>query len=262
MTNKRLRSFRVGATRAWMLLKSGTVWGHTMPANTVGIRSRDGGQFDCYLVTPETSQVVPAVVLASTVHGVDADIRAIADEFATHGVIGAAPDLFWRSTAARHSREAAQRSPSRLEQIKVGEADMADTLAHLGTLAAFNGRAVAMGFCYGGPYAILGPKRLGYAAGISCHGSQMLDYIPELECIGEPVCLMWGDQDHRAPAEVLDAYRNEASHMNNVEVHIFAGVLHGYMMPGNSKAFAPVAREFSMARALAILDSFKSARAA
>ena len=34
-----------------------------------------------------------------------------------------------------------------------------------------------MGFCYGGPYAILGPKRLGYAAGISCHGTQMLDYI-------------------------------------------------------------------------------------
>jgi hypothetical protein len=28
-----------------------------------------------------------------------------------------------------------------------------------------------------GLYAILGPKRLGYSAGISCHGSQMLDYI-------------------------------------------------------------------------------------
>jgi len=37
---------------------------------------------------------------------------------------------------------------------------MADTLAYLRTLASFNGRAATVGFCYGGPHAILGPKRL------------------------------------------------------------------------------------------------------
>ena len=58
---------------------------------------------------------------------------------------------------------------------------MVDTLAHLRTLPQFNGRAATMGFCYGGPYAILGPKRLGYDAGISCHGTRLLDYIDELE---------------------------------------------------------------------------------
>ncbi len=94
---------------------------------------------------------------------------------------------------------AAQRSQPRLEKIKAGEGDMADTLAYLGTLPKFNGRAAAMGFCYGGPYAILGPKRLGYAAGISCHGTQMLDYIQELDGVAESVCIIWGDQDHRAP---------------------------------------------------------------
>ena len=64
-----------------------------------------------------------------------------------------------------------------------------------------------MGFCYGGPYAILGPKRLGYDAGISCHGTRMLDFIDELNGVTAPVCIIWGDQDHAAPAEVLDAYR-------------------------------------------------------
>src|SRR5256885_9858716 len=59
------------------------------------------------------------------------------------------------------------------EKIKQGEADMADTLARLGELPEFNGSAVAMGFCYGGPYAILAPKRLGYTAGVSCHGTQI-----------------------------------------------------------------------------------------
>lgn len=231
-----------------------------MPATVTNIRSRDGGEFDCYLVTPETDDPVPAIVLASAIHGVDADIRAIADELAAHGFIVAAPDLFWRSIPGPLSpgdERAAQRSQPRLEHIKIGEADMADTLAYLGALPKFNGRAAAMGFCYGGPYAILGPKRLGYAAGISCHGTQMLDYIQELDGVGEPVCIIWGDQDHQAPLAVLNAYRGIPSHMKNVEVRIFPGVLHGYMMRGSAKAFDPATYEFSMSRTLAILESLK-----
>jgi carboxymethylenebutenolidase len=231
--------------------------------NAVNIGSRDGGVFDCYLVTPETHDPVPAIVLASAVHGVDADIRAIADEFAAHGFIVAAPDLFWRSIPGALSHDddrATQRSQPRIEYIRAGEADMADTLAYLGTLPTFNGRAAVMGFCYGGPYAILGPKRLGYAAGISCHGTQMLDYIHELDGVGEPICIIWGDQDHRAPAEVLDAYHGIPSRMKNVEVHILPGVLHGYMMRGSPTAFHSASRDFSMARALAILHGLRGGR--
>lgn len=226
----------------------------------IKIRSRDGGEFECYLVTPDTDAKVPAIVLASAVHGVDKDIRAIADDFASNGYIAAAPDLFWRSIPgplARDDDRTKQRSQPRLEKIKAGEADMADTLAELRKQTQFNGRAAAIGFCYGGPYAILGPKRLGYAAGISCHGTQLLDYIKELEGVTQPVCIIWGDQDHQAPAPVLDAYRGVPSRMKNVEVHIFPGVLHGYMMRENPKAFSQKTYEFSMARTLAILSGLR-----
>ena len=111
--------------------------------NTVKIRSREGGEFDCYLVTPKADGAVPAIVLASAVHGVDADIRALADEFAAGGVIAAAPDLFWRTIPGPVSHDdgrAQQRSQPRLERIKTGESEMADTLAHLRTMAQFNGR--------------------------------------------------------------------------------------------------------------------------
>jgi carboxymethylenebutenolidase len=225
------------------------------------VRSSEGGEFDCYLNSPAAAREIPAVVLASAVHGVDADIIAIADEFAGHGFIAAAPDLFWRTLPGPLSHDdgrAQQRSQPRLDKIKQGEADMADTLARLGELPEFNGSAVAMGFCYGGPYAILGPKRLGYAAGISCHGTQMLDYLHDLEDVSEPVCILWGDRDHRAPDDVLSAYRAVASRKKTVEVHIFPGVQHGYMMRGSPKAFNAQAREFSMVRAVAILDGFRS----
>ena len=234
-----------------------------MPGKTISIRSRAGGKFGCYLAAPDTKDLSPAIVLASAIHGVDEDIRAIADEFAGHGFIAAAPDLFWRSLPgplSRSDERAAQRSQPRLTNIKAGEDDMADTLTHLSTLRKFNGRAAAMGFCYGGPYAILGPKRLGYAAGISCHGTLMLEYIEELEGGTQPVCIIWGDQDHLAPIKVLDAYREIASRVNNVELHIIPGVRHSYMMPGSPAAFNPVARDFSMQRALALLQHIKSAR--
>jgi carboxymethylenebutenolidase len=231
-----------------------------MPGKTIKIRSSEGSEFDCYLAMPAVAGQVPAVVLASAVHGVDSDIVALAEEFASHGFIAAAPDLFWRTVPGplTHADDRSQkRSQPRLEKIKTGERDMKDTLAHLGTVPQFNGRAAVMGFCYGGPYAILGPKRLGYAAGISCHGSQMGDYIQELDGVTQPVCIIWGDQDHRAPPPVLDAYRPVPARMKNVEVHIFPGILHGYMMPGAPKAFDQKTRDFSMGRALAILGDLR-----
>jgi len=235
-----------------------------MSGQTVKIRSSDGGEFDCYLVIPQADGAVPAIVLASAIHGVDADIRAIADEFAANGYVAAAPDLFWRSVPGplpREDERAAKRAQPRLERIKAGESDLKDTLAYLRTLAQFNRQAAVIGFCYGGPYAILGPKRLGYAAGISCHGTQLLDYIQELEGMTELVCIIWGDRDHVAPAPVLDAYRGVAPRMKNLDLNIFPGILHGFMMPSAPAAFDKKTRDFSMARALAILDGLRSGRA-
>jgi carboxymethylenebutenolidase len=232
-----------------------------MSGETIKIRSSEGGAFDCYLVTPKSDAPMPAIVLASAVHGVDADIRGLADEFAASGVIAAAPDLFWRTVPGPLSHDdgrSQQRSQPRLDKIKTGERDLTDMLAYLPTLPQFNGNAAVIGFCYGGPYAILGPKRLGYAAGISCHGTQLLDYVRELDGVTKPVCIIWGDRDSRAPAEVLDAYRPIPARMKNVEVHIFPGVQHGYMMPGAPQAFDAKTREFSMTRTKAILDGLRT----
>jgi len=235
-----------------------------MSGKTVKIRATGGGEFDCYLVVPQTDAAVPAMVLASAIHGVDADILAIADEFAADGYVVAAPDLFWRTVPGprpRTDERSKERAQPRLARIKTGEADLVDTLAFLRTLPQFNGRAAVMGFCYGGPYAIIGPKRLGYAAGVSCHGTQLLDYIGEIEGVAAPICIIWGDRDHAAPAPVLDAYRALAPRLNNLDLHIFPGVLHGYMMPGAPDAFDRKTRDFSMARAKAILDGLRAAPA-
>src|SRR5437868_4381248 len=106
-----------------------------MQKNDIKIRSRDGGEFDCYLVTPDGAGKAPAIVLASAIHGVDKDVRAMAEEFASRGYVAAAPDLFWRTQTPgpieRDDPRSAPRGQPRLEKIKAGEADLKDVLVEL-----------------------------------------------------------------------------------------------------------------------------------
>ena len=60
-----------------------------------------------------------------------------------------------------------------------------------------------------------------------------------------------------APAAVLEAYRAVPARMKNVEVHVFPGIQHGYMMRGNTKAFDAATYEFSMTSALAMLERLR-----
>ena len=233
-----------------------------MPGNDIKIRSSQGGSFDGYLALPQRAGKVPAIVVASAVHGVNEDTRGVVDEFAAAGYIALAPDLFWRSVPGplpRDDPRTSARAKPRGEKIRAGEADMADARAEVERLAQHNGRTAVIGLCYGGPYAILGPKRLGYAAGVSCHGSAMNDFIGELAGVAAPVCIMWGDEDHAAPPEVLAAYRALPPVQPNVEVHVFPGVQHGYMLPSATKAYSAPSRAVSMRRTIEILKSLEAA---
>jgi carboxymethylenebutenolidase len=231
-----------------------------MKSKEIRIKSADGKEFDCRVVVPEGKGKVPAIVLTSAIHGVDADLQAIAAEFAAKGYLAAAPDLFSRSVPGplpHDDPRSRPRGQPRLEKIKEGEQDVAAVRAALRAEPLWNGRAAVIGFCFGGPYAILGPKRLGYDAGIACHGTQMLDYLAEIEGMDKPVCVIWGDQDVMAPPPVLEAYRAAAARVKNLELHIFPGVKHSYMMPTSVDAYEPKLRQFSLDRAFALLDKLR-----
>ena len=231
-----------------------------MSGQHVKIRASGGGEFDCYLALPEGTAKAPAVVMASAVHGVNADIRGIAGVFAAAGYIAVAPDMFWRTIPgpiARGDTRSAERSQPRLSVVKTSETDISDTLAMVKKLPQHNGKAAAMGFCFGGPYAVLGPKRLGFDAGIGCHSTQMKDFLPELDGMTKPVCIIWGDQDRAAPLDVQAAYLEKAKAIASLQVHIFPGILHGYMMRENVEAWDETTYNFSMEKALGILKALR-----
>ena len=82
---------------------------------------------------------------------------------------------------------------------------------------------------------------------------------PILLSVTAPVCIIWGDKDHRAPQPVLDAYRAVASRMPNLELHIFPGIEHGFMMPSDADAFDAPTRNFAMQRSEEILNGLREA---
>ena len=231
-----------------------------LAGNDIKIRSSEGGEFDCYASLPDFTDKVPAIVLACSVMGVDKDLRNLADTFAAAGFIAYAPDLFWRTEPGPvppGDERIKVRSQPREEKIKEGEVDFVDVTAAVRALAQSNGKVAIAGYCYGGPYAAIGPRRLGYDAGIGCHSSQMWSYVDDLKGVTQPVCLIWGDQDHAYNDDVKAIYPKLAEQMTNLEVHVLPGILHGYMMAGSVKAFDQKAYDFSMERSLAILSGLR-----
>ncbi len=232
-----------------------------MTGKDIKIAATGGGEIDCYLSLPARAPA-PAVITMASVFGVDDDVRADLDMLAAKGFIGAGPDLFWRGDGGpkprteEGDRQAKARAQPRAPLIEAGVKDLADIMAHLGSLPECNGKFAVIGLCYGGPFALLGPSRLGIDAGISFHGSLMQNYLGELPKVKAPLCLHWGDQDSIAPVNVIAQIQDAARGMDDVDITIYPNVLHGYTAP-SSDAWNEQAASSSWAAALAVLDGLR-----
>lgn len=235
-----------------------------MPGQDIKIAAAEGGSFDCYLSLPE-SGTGPAVVVMASVFGVDDDVRDNCDVLAGQGFVAAAPDLFWRGDSGPMPRteegreRAAARAKDRRPMIEGGVKDLADTIAVLKSHPDCNGKIGVVGLCYGGPFAILGPARLGCDAGASFHGTKVEDWLDELDGVNAPLSLHWGDEDHAAPPETLARIREATKAMPSVDIAIYPGVGHGYAQPSSVDKWNRDAAEKSWARAVEIFDTLKDA---
>jgi pimeloyl-ACP methyl ester carboxylesterase len=87
----------------------------------------------------------------------------------------------------------------------------------------------------------------------------MLDFARDVEGVDKPVCIIWGDRDYLAPIEVVGPYRDLSATMGNLETHIVAGAVHGFMMRSKPTAFHAEAFNLGMTRALAMLRNLRAA---
>src|SRR5690606_24528009 len=162
------------------------------------LTAADGHRLDAWCVAPR-GPAAGGLVLLHEIFGVNAHIRAVAQDYAVQGYRVVAPALFDRARrgvaldygAADIGQGRRLREAIPLEQTLL---DLAAALA-----AAGPGPVAVLGYCWGGTLAFLAATRLeGVACAVSYYGGQTLPFAREI--IRVPVQMHFGSEDPRITA--------------------------------------------------------------
>ncbi len=152
------------------------------------------------------------MVIVSTISGVDSDMTYYADALAAEGFVASAPDMFWRDAdpgPLPWTDDGRKRAFKRNDgyDLELGMRDLADAIANLKKHPRCNGKVAVMGFCFGGPFALLAAARYGTDAGISFHGSHVENHLDEVDGVICPLSFHYGDRDEVAPLTAIERIR-------------------------------------------------------
>ncbi|MAI49123.1 MAG: hypothetical protein CMM16_00980 [Rhodospirillaceae bacterium] len=225
----------------------------------IKVTASGGGDIPCIAAHPVVGRST-AVVIVPPIFGVNDDMAMVAERLAAEGFTGFVLDPFWRDEdqgVLDHDEAGRARAFARMERTPFEQAfgDVADVIENLRTRDASNEKVAVMGFCYGGPFALVAAAKCGIQAGFSYHGSfidQHLNAMPDVAC---PLSFHWGDNDRAAPLDVIDVVKKTFSARDDAEVIVYpGGIEHGYMLPGHGDAYNEIAAEKSWERTISLLN--------
>jgi carboxymethylenebutenolidase len=212
--------------------------------------------FAGYLALPPAGSG-PGLVLFQEIFGVNAHIRAVAEQYALDGFVVLAPDMFWRQAPRVDlGYEGADRQRA-LELMGAQQpddlaADIAAAVAALRARAETAGRKVgAIGYCMGGRMAYVAAALAGVDAAVAYYGGgihKQLDLAPRVGC---PVQFHYAEHDDAIPAAAVEQVR-EAMAGKTAEVHVYPGARHGFNCWARASYHAPSAA-LAHGRSLAFL---------
>ena len=229
-----------------------------MAVTQITVAASDGGDIPCIAAYPAGGPSTGVVVVPS-IFGVDDDMKMVAQRLAKHGFAAVILDPFWRDEdtgVIGHDEAGRERAFARLERTPFNQAfvDVTDVIEDLRSAAECNGKIAVMGFCYGGPFAIVAGAKCGTQAGISYHGSFVSDYLDLIKDVSCPLSFHWGDNDRAAPLSLIDEVKDLFSAIDDADVFLYpGGVQHGYMLPSHGSAYNESAAELSWERTFNLL---------
>ena len=192
------------------------------------------GVFSAYIARPKTMPA-PAVVVLQELFGVNADIRKHCDELAEQGLLGVAPDLFWRQEPGvdlNVTSEADWQHGLRLYGAydrDAGVKDVKDTINAVRNLPACNGKVGLLGYCLGALMVFLTAVRNdGIDAAVWYHGGDTEKYLGELDGLHAPLLMHLAEEDEfiskAAQAEIKAALTTKP----NTTIYSYPGQNHAF----------------------------------
>jgi carboxymethylenebutenolidase len=228
-----------------------------MAGSHVTIIGADGGRFDTYVASPDCEKGA-GVVIVSTISGVDSDMIHYADALAAEGFVASAPDMFWRDVdpgPLSWTDVGRKRSFARNDRydLELGMRDLADVITDLKQHPRCNGKVAVMGFCFGGPFALLAAARYGTDAGISFHGSHVENHLDEVDSVRCPLSFHYGDRDEVAPMSAIGRIREAFGRLADAKVYVYPGAGHGFMTMTRGRTYIESVARPAWACALEVL---------
>jgi carboxymethylenebutenolidase len=210
------------------------------------IRTGPSDSVRAWIVYPERANKAPVVVVVHEIFGLSTWIRGVADQLAAAGFIAIAPDLL-TGKAPLEGDTLPNSVATSLIRTLAGD-DVQRQLAAVGAygmaLPAAVNRYGIVGFCWGGStsfeHAVRSPTGLG--AAVVYYGSS--PDTARLERIRVPVLGLYAGDDERINARVplTDTVMRHLG--KSYDVHMFAGVGHGFLRTQDGReANAVAARE-------------------
>jgi len=229
-------------------------------SKTLKIPSAEGPSFDAYLAMPDHGPA-PAVIIVPSFFGVNEGLRSTIDGFAARGFIVIAPDPFWRTLPGPLGPEGRAAAIQRMKDYKYDEgiSDLRATIGALKSLPEYNGKFALLGYCFGGPLALMGLTRLGADAGVAFHGTGMQAYLDEFDLVSKPFSFHFGEDDPVVPLDQVELIRAALAGKDG-EIYVYDGAKHGFAQIEGSN-WDPVAGPLAEDRAFAVLERLKTTAA-
>lgn len=207
-----------------------------MPNKNQWIRvETEGGAFDAYLALPPAGNTAnaPGIVLVQEIFGVNAHIRAVADQYALDGYVVLAPDVFWRQAPRVELGYAGEDWARAVElrqktDVELTMKDIAATAKALRAQLGAGAKIAAVGYCFGGLVSYLSAARGLVDAAVPYYGGGIQNNLQEAANIKVPVQFHYGALDAHIPAEAVEQVRAAVAGNPKTEIHVYAQADHGF----------------------------------
>jgi carboxymethylenebutenolidase len=243
---------------------SGTALATTLPVRTAWLEvpvpgAATGEAMGAYLALPPSGHG-PGLLLLQEIFGVNAHIRAVADQYALAGFTVLAPDLFWRDArrieldyvgADRERAMVLMRTINREQAVT----DMQASLAVLRTLPACGDRVGAIGYCMGGRLAFTAAALCGVDAAVAYYGGGIANHLDLASQINCPVQFHHAEIDASISPEAVQAVQAamaQSPAADAAEFHLYPSAQHGFNCWARA-AYHPASAALAHGRSLTFL---------
>jgi carboxymethylenebutenolidase len=224
-----------------------------MAGTDIEIPLSSGESMPVYLARAENRSAAHGIVLLQEIFGINANLRATADDYAASGYDVIVPDLFWRQEPGVQLDPSTDRARATElmngMDIAMAVQDAYSAAEYLRTLEPPTAKIGAVGYCLGGKVAYLLAMRRGIDAaasyyGVGIHG--LLDRAAEVRC---PLLLHIAADDPLCPPEAQAEIKRALANRPGVTILSYTGVGHAFARRGGATYVASAAEPAARATA-------------